>query len=166
MRTALISIGSNQNDPQQQVVKAFEALQDMFGSITISSLYETQPVGMNSDAPFINAAAVIQTEMTATDLLDRLLRLERESGRLRDKAAGYQSRPLDLDIILMDDAIIEDGVQIPHPRFRERRFVLEPSAEIASRMTDPVTGQSILELLNTCADPNWVKKIEAALEVI
>lgn len=166
MRSILVSIGSNQKDPSQQVMEAFESLERCFGAVTKSSLYETAPVGMESDSTFINAAAIIQTDLTADVLLDQLLKIERDSGRIREKGKGYQSRPLDLDIILSGDEVQDDKVQIPHPRFRERRFVLEPSAEIAAEMVDPITGQSIEELLNSCRDENWVRKLEEELEVL
>lgn len=166
MRSVLISIGSNQMNPSQQVVAAFESLEKYFGTVLRSGLYETAPVGMKTDSTFVNAAAVIRTDQSADVLLDQLLKIERDSGRIREKGKGYKSRPLDLDIILIGDEVQDDIAQIPHPRFRERRFVLEPSAEIAGEMVDPVTGQSIEELLNSCGDENWVRKLEEELEVL
>lgn len=166
MRTALISIGSNQNDPIRQVMQAFDSLEKHYGPIKKSSLYETKPVNMESDTPFINATASLHTELAAEELLNELLALERAAGRIRKSEEGYQSRPLDLDIILFSDVLIEARVMIPHPRFRERKFVLIPACQIAENMIDPVTGLTIKELLLVCSDTSWVRRLEGELEVL
>lgn len=98
-------------------------------------------------ALFLNAAAVGRTALSARDLLSALLTIERERGRERPYATA--PRTLDLDLVLFGASVVEEpGLLIPHPRFRERRFVLEPLAEIAPEMTDPVTGKTVMALLN------------------
>jgi 2-amino-4-hydroxy-6-hydroxymethyldihydropteridine diphosphokinase len=96
--------------------------------------------------PFLNAAAAGETTLAARALLDALLAVERERGRERPHPNA--ARTLDLDLVLFGDGVIDEpGLVVPHPRFRERRFVLEPLAEVAPRMVDPVTGETIAELL-------------------
>ena len=113
---------------------------------------ETAPVGVGPQPPFLNGAAVGTARGTPRRLLDALLAIERDRGRERPFPGA--ARTLDLDLILFGDAIVnEPELHVPHPRFRERRFVLEPLAEIAPGMVDPVTGRTILELLQRCPAP-------------
>lgn len=100
---------------------------------------------MGNQPRFLNAAAVGWTTLAPRELLETLLRVERDFGRERPFPGA--ARTLDLDLILYGDLVIEEvGLSVPHPRFRERGFVLEPLAEVASDWIDPVTGRSISEL--------------------
>ena len=123
----------------------------MLANVRVSRGYDTVPVGMTGPQPmFVNAAAVGDTTMDPRALLDALLAIERERGRERPHANA--PRTLDLDLVLFGDAVIEEpGLRVPHPRFRERRFVLEPLAEIAPDMIDPVSGATIARLLEAVA---------------
>ena len=114
--------------------------------LTIRSI-ETVPVDMvGPQRMFLNAAAVGACALPARALLDVLLEIERERGRERPFAGA--ARTLDLDLVLYDDQQIDEpGLTVPHPRFRERRFVLEPLTEIAPSLRDPVTGATVEELL-------------------
>ena len=105
---------------------------------------------MAADAPgFLNAAAVGLTPLSAREVLERLLAIEQDRGRERPYANA--PRTLDLDLVLFGDVITnEPGLILPHPRFRERRFVLAPLAEIGAALVDPLTGKSVAGLLAEC----------------
>jgi 2-amino-4-hydroxy-6-hydroxymethyldihydropteridine diphosphokinase len=146
-RTAAISLGSNLGDREAHLAFARARLGRILECARFSTDFETAPVGVPDEQPiFLNAAAVGETTMDARGLIGALLVIEGERGRERpfDKAA----RTLDLDLILLGDCLVDEaGAAVPHPRFRERRFVLEPLAEIAPSMRDPVSGLSVAQLL-------------------
>lgn len=147
MPPAAVALGSNLGDRQAHLDFAVARLRAVLSGLRVSSVYETAPVGMADPAPaFLNAAVAGDFGGTAEDLLARLLRIEREHGRERPHACA--SRTLDLDLILFGDARVETAdLTVPHPRFRERRFVLEPLADVAADWRDPVTGLTVRELL-------------------
>jgi 2-amino-4-hydroxy-6-hydroxymethyldihydropteridine diphosphokinase len=142
-----IAMGSNLGDRRAYLDSALDALALDLDQIKSSSVLETQPVGVGEEhGPYLNAAVTGTTQLSARDLLDRLLEIEAEQGRVRPYPMA--PRTLDLDLILYGDSVIEEaGLSIPHPRFRERMFVLRPLAEIAPEMVDPVTGRTMAELL-------------------
>lgn len=142
---AAVAIGSNLGDREGHIGFAFERLGQLLRGMRASSLYETSPVGTIGPA-FLNAAAVGNPGLGARKLLEALLALETERGR--ERAFRGAPRTLDLDLVLWGDLVADDShLIVPHPRFRERRFVLEPLAEIAPTLVDPVTGRSVEELL-------------------
>lgn len=160
MTQALISVGSNKNNPQLQIENAFTSLNEQFENTRMSSLFLTQPVGDIPQDAFINAAIRLDTPLNAHELLQSLMNLERSAQRDRNNEIPHGPRTLDLDIILFGDEIhSESDLILPHPRFRERRFVLEPMREIAPEAIDPVSKMSIAQLLDACADTNWVKDL-------
>ena len=111
----------------------------------MSRFHDTTPVGVGDQPRFLNAAAVGRTSLSARELLDTLLDVEQRFGRERPHPGA--ARTLDLDLILYGERVIEEeGLIVPHPRFRERSFVLEPLAEVAAEWMDPVTGKTIEEL--------------------
>jgi 2-amino-4-hydroxy-6-hydroxymethyldihydropteridine diphosphokinase len=149
MDRVAISIGSNLGDRRAHLDFAVARLNASLANLTVSSYYETDPVGVPGPQPaFLNAAAVGETTASARDLLAVLMAIERERGR--ERPFQNAARTLDLDLILAGPLVVdEEGLTIPHPRFRERRFVLEPLAEIAPEMVDPVTGLTIAALLTS-----------------
>lgn len=149
MTRVAISLGSNLGDRHAHLEYAIDALQLDLTEISVSAFLETQPVGVGPEhGTYLNAVVVGRTELPARVLLDRLHEIEEERGRARPYP--MVPRTLDMDLILYGDATIEeDGLSIPHPRFRERAFVLRPLAEIAPDMIDPVTGLTAAQLYAT-----------------
>ncbi|HUP39221.1 MAG TPA: 2-amino-4-hydroxy-6-hydroxymethyldihydropteridine diphosphokinase [Vicinamibacterales bacterium] len=148
MRVA-ISLGSNLGERHAHLEYAIDAVQLDLTGIAVSSFLETQPIGVGPEhGTYLNAAVVGRTQLPARVLLDRLHEIEEERGRARPYPMA--PRTLDLDLILYGDAMIdEDGLSVPHPRFRERAFVLRPLVEIAPDMIDPVTGLTVAQLYAT-----------------
>lgn len=157
-----IALGSNIGDRHATLTSALDALVPWVRDLRASSFYDTPFVGGpaafdvaqagragphdENQPSVLNAAAIGVSSLDAHALLERLLAIERDFGRSRPYSGA--PRTLDLDLILYGDAVIDEpGLVVPHPRFRERRFVLEPLAEIAPGWRDPVTGRSIDELL-------------------
>src|SRR5206468_3705253 len=118
----------------------------VLSSIKISRWHETDPVGVGPQPRFLNGAVVGETTRSARELLDALLAIERERGRARPFAGA--ARTLDLDLVLFGDHVIDEpDLIVPHPRFRERQFVLAPIADVAPDLIDPVTRMTVGELL-------------------
>lgn len=141
-----VALGSNVGDREAALNGAVAALQPVIHNLRVSSFHETAYVGDEVQPAVLNAAVVGHTSVPAHALLERLLEIEQQFGRARPY--GGAPRTLDLDLILYgSDVINEPGLIVPHPRFRERSFVLEPLAEIASGWRDPVTGKTVGELL-------------------
>lgn len=145
--TVAIALGSNVGERQAHLALATVRLRNLLRHFRLSSIYETDPIGVPGEQErFLNAAAVGETALDACSLLNELLAIEREAGRERPYTGA--ARTLDLDLILFDDRIIDERqLVVPHPRFRERLFVLEPLAEIGAALVDPVTGRTVGELL-------------------
>jgi 2-amino-4-hydroxy-6-hydroxymethyldihydropteridine diphosphokinase len=145
-RVAAVALGSNLGDRRAHLDYAVSRLSALLTNLTVSTIHETDPVSVGQPQPrYLNATAVGGTSLSARELLDALLAIERERGRERPHPNA--PRTLDLDLILLGDVVEEaPGLSVPHPRFRERRFVLEPLAEIAPDLVDPVTGRTIADL--------------------
>ena len=145
MPLVAIALGSNLGDRQTHLLRAVEALRLHLSNLTVSALVETAPVGVGVQPPFLNGAVTGWSDESPQALLGRLLDLERQAGRERPYPGA--PRTLDLDLILCGSAVIDEpGLRVPHPRFRDRGFVLEPLAAIAPAMLDPLTGMSVGEL--------------------
>jgi 2-amino-4-hydroxy-6-hydroxymethyldihydropteridine diphosphokinase len=141
-----IALGSNLGDRDRNLQQAADRVAAFIDNLQLSTFHETEPVGVAAQPRFLNAAAVGQTHLGARELLNRLLAVESALGR--DRPYPGAPRTLDLDLLLYDDAVIEEpDLVVPHPRFRERRFVLAPLAEVAPRWVDPVTGRTVADLL-------------------
>ncbi len=164
MTQVLISIGSNKHNPQIQIELAFNKLEQQFEKIVMSPLYITEPVGGIAQDSFINAAIRLETSLGPHELLQVLMDIERQAHRNRALETPNGPRTLDLDIILFGEEILTvSDLEIPHPRFRNRRFVLEPLHQVAPEFIDPVSKKNISRLLNECTDMNWVKEMDEEL---
>ena len=143
---AAIALGSNLGDRRAHLDYAVSRLRSILQDILVSRYFETAPVDVPGDQPaFLNGAVVGDTTLLPRELLSLLLAIEAERGRARPFAGA--ARTLDLDLVLFGDHVIEEaGLVVPHPRFRDRAFVLKPLAEIAPNRIDPVTGKTISAL--------------------
>ena len=156
---SLILIGSNQGQRELIISQSIKMLAERCGEVLlVSSLYETEPWGFIAEQNFLNQVVALDTEMNPYDLLRELLMIEKELGRKRHDVEGYESRPIDLDILYYDDIIINDeDLILPHPRLHKRRFALMPLCDIAADFIHPVFKRSNRELLNECEDTSEVK---------
>jgi len=141
-----IALGSNIGDRRGHLDYAVSRLEAFLHDIRVSSYFETAPVDVVGEQwDFLNAAAVGETALPAREVLQTLLAIEGARGRQRPHPSA--PRTLDLDIVLFGNHVIDEpGLIVPHPRFRERRFVLDPLAEIAANWCDPVSGHTVAEL--------------------
>ena len=148
---AAVALGSNLGDRRAHLDYAVSRLRSTLVNLRVSGYDETEPVDVAGVQPlFLNAAAVGSAGLPAGDLLRALLSIEAERGRERPHPGA--ARTLDLDLVLFGNLVLnEPGLVVPHPRFRERRFVLGPLAEIAPDLVDPVTGSTVRELLENLA---------------
>jgi 2-amino-4-hydroxy-6-hydroxymethyldihydropteridine diphosphokinase len=141
-----LSLGSNLGDRYANLRAAIERLGEAGATRSVSGFYETEPVELRDQPWFLNCVVVLETRDTPRALLKKVLAIEREMGRLRMKDKGPRS--IDIDILLFGDRVVEErGLKIPHPAMHQRRFVLEPLAEIAPEAFHPLLRKTARELL-------------------
>lgn len=149
MAKLYLALGSNQGDRKALLDAARAACDASLGRVTGCSDYiETAPWGFSSPHPFLNAVLELETELSPLAVLERTQEIERQLGRqTKSSAAGYQDRPIDLDLLLYDDLVLETPrLTLPHPLMHLRDFVLEPLQQLAPTLRHPVLGLSIAEL--------------------
>jgi 2-amino-4-hydroxy-6-hydroxymethyldihydropteridine diphosphokinase len=150
---AAVALGSNIPPRRQFLSRALGLMNRAAGIrvLSLSRVYETEPEGGARQGPYLNAAALIETVLPPEFLLNEVERIEKKMGRT-GKGLG-ESRTIDIDIILYDQEQVDrPGLMIPHPRFRERGFVLQPLADIIPRFVDPVTKRTVADLLR-----GWIR---------
>ena len=159
--TAFIGLGSNEGDRTVNIEEAVRRIGETHGInlLAVSPLYETSPVDVNG-GPFINAVAMIETKKDPRHLMDDLLRIESEMGRVRSGSLPM-SRAIDIDLLLYGERVIgERGLSLPHPRMADRRFVLEPLADLAADLRIPVSGRTVAETAAILKDRHPEQKVE------
>lgn len=142
-----IALGSNLGDRRANLDCAVDRLRALLQPLRVSPVLETAPFDVPDDQPpYLNAVVVGETTLEPDALMAELQKIEHDRGR--ERRSFRAARTLDVDLILYGDQIIQTpGLEIPHPRFRDREFVLGPLAEIAPEMVDPVTGLTVARLL-------------------
>jgi 2-amino-4-hydroxy-6-hydroxymethyldihydropteridine diphosphokinase len=150
---AIIMSGSNLGNREQNLLLANRKIEKTTGTIiTTSAVYKSEPWNMNGEPEFLNQALLIETELSAREVMKTLLDIENELGRVRGLASG--SRTLDLDLIFYSDGVIQEpDLVVPHPRMHLRRFNLLPINEIAPNWIHPLLHLEIHQLLDKCSDP-------------
>lgn len=158
--TAYLLLGGNLGDREGNLKKAIELLGQKIGRvISVSSMYETAAWGKTDQPAFLNQAVALETDLSALEVLDHALNIEQELGRVRKDKWG--ERLIDIDLILFGNEVINipDKLQVPHPHMQNRKFVMEPLAEIAPDVVHPVFGETILTISKNIEDPLEVKRL-------
>jgi 2-amino-4-hydroxy-6-hydroxymethyldihydropteridine diphosphokinase len=158
MNTAYLLIGGNLGDRAAYLQTALKRIEETCGAIShYSSIYETAAWGNTDQPSFFNQAVVVSTTLSPEALMDQLLTIEHEMGRVRDQK--YGPRTIDLDILMIDGLIFNtEKLTIPHPQMHNRRFALLPMLEVAPTLIHPLLDQSIEDLLLNCPDTLDVQK--------
>jgi 2-amino-4-hydroxy-6-hydroxymethyldihydropteridine diphosphokinase len=153
-----LGLGSNIGDREAQLHGAVMALGQREVTVRRSaSLYATEPRDFEDQPWFLNTVIEVRTLLEPEALLERCLEVERKAGRVRDQSKG--PRPIDIDILIYRDRIIDKpNLIVPHPRYRERRFVLTPLAELVPDLSDPACGLTMQQLLDLCPDAGEVRR--------
>ena len=154
-----ISLGSNLGDRFGNLRAATERLGEAGFVTAKSGFYETEPVELRDQPWFLNCVIALETSLTPVELLKKVLAIEQEMGRVRTRDKG--PRLIDIDILLFGDKIVEErGLKIPHPAMRQRRFVLEPLAEIAPEVVHPQMRRTARELLAALPAGQLVRRLD------
>jgi 2-amino-4-hydroxy-6-hydroxymethyldihydropteridine diphosphokinase len=146
---AYVGLGANLGDREATLRRAVELLAGVEGVevVAVSELRETEPVGVVDQPAFLNGAVAVETSLSPRELLDSLLRVELQLGRVRD-GTRWGPRTVDLDLLVYGDEVVDEpGLRVPHPRLHERRFALEPLAELDPALVVP--GQGAVSALLT-----------------
>ncbi|MGW8314886.1 MAG: 2-amino-4-hydroxy-6-hydroxymethyldihydropteridine diphosphokinase [Bacteroidales bacterium] len=176
---AYLSLGSNLGDREENLLKARKLIEERVGVLAeISGLYETAPWGYESLNPFFNCCLSVTTSLDPVPLMEALLEIEKELGRIRNNRSTqntrntrndksdisdrrYSDRVIDIDILFYGDITLRHPILIlPHPSMAQRRFILVPLADIAPEVRDPVLGLTVREMLDQCSDTSSVRRVE------
>ncbi|HTZ96087.1 MAG TPA: 2-amino-4-hydroxy-6-hydroxymethyldihydropteridine diphosphokinase [Terriglobales bacterium] len=156
-----LSLGSNVGDRAANLNDAVERLRSLGEVLAVSSFYETEPVEFTAQPWFLNCAVKLDTEKMPKQLLAGILDLEQQMGRKRRREQKKGPRTIDIDILLFGNSIIDTkGLTVPHPSMHERRFVLEPLAEIAADIRHPAFKKTIRELRDALPAGQAVRKVK------
>jgi len=158
MGDVFIGLGSNLGNPEREIEQALGLLEMRAMAIDeVSSLYRTEPVDAPADRWFLNGVARASCRLEPVELLEVLMTVEKALGR--ERRERHDPRPIDLDLLLVGDAVMDEpGLTLPHPRLHLRRFVLVPLVEIAPHLVHPKLGVTTEELLSRCLDSSAVNR--------
>ena len=159
MYEIILRLGSNMGCREDYLNSALKRLSAISETTPVcSSLYESEPWGFDTETWFLNMAVKINSTLTPIDLLQDIMKIEKELGRVRNQSSeGYDSRVIDIDIIYYGSLQINtDFLIIPHPKMQQRRFVLMPVAEISPDFIHPQLNKTSIELLQECEDKSIV----------
>lgn len=161
MKTVYLSLGGNVGHRKKFLEKALFQLQEKCGKlIAVSSFYETEPWGFQSENAFLNIAVKFQTQLEIADFHDVIQKIEIQTGRKRNIEAGYTDRTVDIDILYFGNLkISSSNLTIPHPRISERKFVLIPLLEIAEMTGNKTLTGKVKAMLKKCKDNSAIKKV-------
>ncbi len=156
----ILSVGSNKGDKLENIKKCIEFIHNKIAVvISISRVYETPSWGFESDA-FYNCALLVHTSKSPEKIIEEILSVEKELGRIRGSSKEYQAREIDIDIIAFDEKIIKtETLEIPHPRMQDRLFVLKPIEDLQIDFVHPILTKNISELISECPDTSEFKTI-------
>ena len=158
---AFLGLGSNLGDREANLRTAIEKLGEFGNIAAVSSFYETEPVEVTAQPWFVNCAVKLDTEKMPRQLISAILALEQSMGRQRKQQKG--PRTIDIDILLFGSSVIDiPSLTVPHPHLHERRFVLEPLAEIAPDVRHPIFKRSVRELRDALPPGQTVRKLSPA----
>jgi len=159
MNVTYLCLGGNIGDRKESIYLALLQISQQIGEITSQSkIYETEAWGVENQQAYLNQCIEVKTLFTATQLIDKLLHIEKALGRERTDSESYEPRTIDIDIVFYNNEIIDTSqLTVPHPRLHLRKFVLIPLNEICSNYLHPVFNKTTFNLLSDCEDQSEVK---------
>lgn len=158
--TIILSLGTNMGHKLENLQTCIDAIHHTIATtIQVSKVYETPAWGFEGEA-FYNCAVIIHTHKSAQKILNQILKLEKELGRIRTNSGNYESRKIDIDMISFNDEIIEtESLKIPHIHLHNRKFVLFPLRDVAPKWNHPILHKSVSELISNCEDDSEITSI-------
>ncbi len=166
--TVYLSLGSDLGDKLFNLSKAVQLISDKIGPIDcISNIYQTPPLGFDSDTSFLNLCISVKTNLTPEEILEITQSIEQLIGR-KEKSAHkkYSSRIIDIDIILFGNNTVKTKeLEIPHSQYRKRKFVLFPLSDIAENITDPISGLTIEQIKRNCEDDSSITISDSSIPI-
>ncbi|WP_239990728.1 2-amino-4-hydroxy-6-hydroxymethyldihydropteridine diphosphokinase [Marixanthomonas ophiurae] len=159
LQNIYLSLGTNLGNKFENLQHAIQSIYENVGAVVkISPVYKTPAMGFEGD-DFLNCAILVQSMLSPTKILETILSIELKMGRERKKSGVYTSRPIDIDILLIDDLVKESNkLTVPHPEMQNRKFVLQPLADIDAQMEHPVFQKKIIKLLAETSDTSQLEK--------